>query len=534
MRGKRRPNKVVAIDWDVRTVRIVHASVGKRGVKIDRLLSVGIPATVDPADPVQMGGHIRRVLDQEGIHTRHAVVDIPRDQAILKTLTLPAIRVDEMAGVVGIQIAKELPFPPGEGVIDFVVPGPSLDATTSDVLVAVARREVVQQYEAIIAKAGLKLDRVGLRPYANRVAVCEVLKFALPERVLFIDVRPTLTEIDVVRSSALVFSRAASVPVPADIKGSPRLSDAAGLSFVPAAVELPGAEDRARADGPERVIQALLLEVTRSIEAYRVNDPGAQMDHAIVAGDTGIEEALAETIQKRLGITTELYNPSGSFGWNAEEGAAAAAFSAGLGLVLSQGDPPAANFNFLAPKRLVSQTRERLRKAPIAAAAALLFVIAGGILFASQTRPDRLKLAAIEEQIRAIEEKEGDYRKFMTFMEQVRRFEHDQHVWVDVLYDVFSILPQNDRVILTQLDMDQKEGRVVLKTKAVDRETATDVVKALRDFRREGAEKPRFEATLGPQTERKGEKYPFSQDFRILVLDDSNSKSRSREAPSKM
>ena len=53
----------------------------------------------------------------------------------------------------------------------------------------------------------------------------------------------------------------------------------------------------------------------------------------MIGGDVGIEERLAEAIQARLNITTELYNPATTFGWEPDEGAAASAFSATLGLV---------------------------------------------------------------------------------------------------------------------------------------------------------------------------------------------------------
>lgn len=529
MPTKRPPSKLIAVDWDAHNVRIVHAFISKRGIKIDRLLAAAIPADVDPADPARMGKHLRRVLDQERITTRHATVDIPRDQAILKTLHLPAIRPEELAGVVEIQIAKELPFPAGEGVIDFV-PGATA-ADTMDVSVAVARREIVQQCEAVFREAGLKLDRIGLRPFANRIAVADLLKFAPPERVLFMDVRPSLTEIDVFRGGSLAFSRAASVPIPKESGTAGKKSAAPGLSFVPAASgsddELAG-ETRA-ADAPDRIITTLLLEVTRSLEAYRAHDAGAQMDHAVIAGDTGVEESLAEAIQKRLGITTELYNPANSFGMAADEGAAASAFSAALGLVLSQADPNADHFNFLDPKRVISQTKERLRKAPIAAAVAILFVSAAGIAFASYTRPKRNLLARINEEIKGIEEQKADYEKFLTFVDVVRRFDAEQHVWVDVVYEVMAALPQNDELVLTHLDMDQKEGRVTLKTKAVERDTATKVVNSLREYRREGRGKPRFEASAGPQTERKGESYPFTQDFKITVLDDSDAPKKTKD-----
>ena len=175
-----------------------------------------------------MGRHIRRVLDQESIYTKHAVVDIPRDQAILKTLQLPVQDQDALPGMVEIQVAKELPFSVDQAVIDYAVAGgeseESTESAVADVLVAVVRQEVLSQYSSTFQAAGLKLDRIGLRPFANRVALCKLLEYSMPERVLFIDVGPSLTEIDVLHNSTLVFSRAASVSIDKHTAHAPRLS----------------------------------------------------------------------------------------------------------------------------------------------------------------------------------------------------------------------------------------------------------------------------------------------------------------------
>jgi hypothetical protein len=61
---------------------------------------------------------------------------------------------------------------------------------------------------------------------------------------------------------------------------------------------------------------------------------------------------------------------------------------------------------------------------------------------------------------------------------------------------------------------------VTLKTKAIDRDTATEVIRKLHDFRREGTDLPRFEAAMAAQTHKPGEKYSFWQDLRITVLND--------------
>ena len=529
--GRTRTRKILALDWDARSLRIVHAVVGKRGVAIDRVFSAAIPRDVDPSDPEQMGRHIQQALGQEDIRTKYAIVDIPRDQAILNTLTLPSGADEDLPGMVEIQIAKELPFSVSDAVIDFAVPARLDEGPTVEVLVAAVRREVLQQYEATFATAGLKLERIGLRPYANKVAVCDRLKHALPERFVFIDVRPTLTEIDVLRGSSLVFSRAASVMIPEDVGAAPMLSM---VSDSPTGEPAPPpvlSVDEGEVGGPvttDDVIRMLVLEVTRSIEAYRAGDPGAQIDLAVIGGDVGVEEQLADAIQKRLGIATEVYNPASSFGWEPDEGAAASAFAASLGLVLAQADDTTLHFDFLHPKKTESVTQQRLKRAPLVAAVVVLFVAAAAVFLHGATRHAREELAEIDQRIEELEGNVRGNKKFLKLVEEVRNFDR-QYVWVDVLYDIMTALPSNEELVVNHVTLNQKDGKVVLKTQTKRRETPSEVIRVFEEFRREGCELPRFKVTSPSQSEKAREKYPYSQDLRIEILADGSAESGTRE-----
>ncbi len=547
-----RSKKILAIDWDARTLRVVHALITKHGVSIDRILSVAIPADVDPLIPEAMGRFIRGALDQEGIHTRGALVDIPRDQAILKTLTLPSADPDTLAGIVRIQIAKELPFPVDGAVIDFAMEAPAEDREggdsekgTVDVLVAAVRYELRDQFIATLSAAGLKLERIGLRPYASKIAVCRLLEFSLPERVLIIDVRSNLTEIDVLRNGQLSFSRAASVMAPDETAApAPSLDSTSDKERVGSHLSIVGGGDsvEATADGGastspgehtsrpvsayDRFVNAVILEITRSIEAYRSGDPGSAIDHVVIGGDVGVEEQLGEAIQSRLHLTTELYNPATTFGWEPDEGAAASAFSATLGLVLGYAEEEALHFDFLHPKRPGGAAGKRWMKAPSAAAVLLLFLAAAAIGVTQYRKDDRALLRRMGEEISRLERNGTENRKFERLMGALHDFDEGQHVWVDVLYDVLSNFPPNQSLVIDHIDMQQGRGRLVLKTKTKERDTALDVIRKLEAFRRAGRSRPRFKVTMGPQSEKKGEAYPFVQDLRVDVLNDASKKTR--------
>jgi len=137
---------LLAVDWDAQRLRIVHAAVRRGKVRIDKMLSVDFPPDLDQSDSAAMGGLLREVLNRLKIRTRRVLLDVPRDQALLTTLNLPAASPDEMPALVEFQIAKELPFSLSEAIVDFAMPEETTPEGKMDVLVGTVRRDVVAFY----------------------------------------------------------------------------------------------------------------------------------------------------------------------------------------------------------------------------------------------------------------------------------------------------------------------------------------------------------------------------------------------------
>ncbi len=535
MLGKARPNEFLALDWDARTLRVIQAGVSKRGVSIEKILSAPIPHDVDANNPEQMGAHIRSVLDQERIRTKHAAVDITRDQVVLNTLRLPSSAPDELPGMVQIQVAKQLPFPVAEAAVDFALPSASRETSTADalvvdVLVAAVRTELLEQYTATASAAGLKLDRIGLRPHACRVAVCDVLDKPLPERVMFIDVGSTLTEIDIFRDGQLAFARAASVMVPEqfddDGPSSVSLSvvrdlDDENEEFAPPSSSLPA--------NIEPIVSSLIREVTRTLEAYRASDHGAMIDQVVVGGDRGVERYLASEIAARMRIPSQVYNPASSFGWPKEEGRPASAYAAAAGLVLSHDSDDTSRFDFLHPKRAVSKTQEKLKKAPVLVAIAVLFIAAGVLVVEGFTRDDRHYRDQLQVDITKLREDMSKKKKFIKFVDGIRSFDGERLIWLDVLHDLIAALPDSKQIMLDEIRLYEDDHRITVKTKTKTREVANDLVEKINALGSAQGATFRFLARIkGSSKPKVGEDYPFDQDIEIEVRRASKSSGRKR------
>ncbi|HUW81389.1 MAG TPA: pilus assembly protein PilM [Phycisphaerae bacterium] len=476
--------KLLSLDWDSRWLRVVQA-VSQRGrVRGVQTVCVAMPAELDRSDPAAMGPFVRATLREHKLNARRLLIDVPRDQAILNTLTLPSGTEAELPAAVHFQIVKELPFALDQAVVDFAVSGSDDETNSVEVLVAAVRNDVLAFYQQMAEHAGLDLERVGLRPYANLVSVAHVQADIQSGRTVLVDVGPSLTEIDVIRDGRLVFSRAASVSVPA-VGEAPATGRDAG-------------EAGTAAD--------LLLEVTRSLEAYRVTDPGVRIDRIVVAGATGVEEHLATALGRRFSLEAMLYDPGEPFTGQGETHVLRG-FSAAIGLIVGHGQPGKVYFDFLNPKKPIDWSAARARKirmAALGAAAVLAAVVVGANRYLGQRRA---VLEGVQQQVKQFEQEVAEFEDFKKQVEAALTWQREEVIWLEHLKRLAELFPDNKQAYATNLGM-SSTGRI-----SVDlRMARTDVSTGLA----ERALKHGYRAVPGSATERgTGDRYPATGSLRI-------------------
>ncbi len=512
----------LALDWDEHEVRAVHAAVRKGRSRILRVQSFAVPPDVSPADPQAFGRLLREFLSQERIRVRDVLIGLPRDRVTVKRLRgLPPAAPEDLPGVIALQFERELAFPASQAAIDYAAPVPEGDRGTSSAVVAAVRLDVLDSYRAILKAAGLKLLRAGLRPHANRLAVNAVLDADRHERVLFVDVGSTFTEIDVISGGQLTFTRAASVAVPRESAPDARGASGSEPPTVPGEglpLRLSGSVPPARGDERAAALNALVMEVVRSVEAYRSEEPGVAINHVVIGGDTGLEERLAEALRDRFDMTAELFNPAVHFGWDGSRGRDACGFAAVLGLIEAQTSHPDDHIDFLNPKKVVTRAEQQLRKLPLAAAVLGLFLAAGGVFYYQTVMPQRRELQTIESRIETAESKKKDMEALSKLVQTVRNQEADQIIWIDELHDIQACLPGTETLVLEDITMQQKDRSITMRVKATAPQVLTELVNRLQEFRVPGATGRYYEVKLGATATAAYGTHPVSGKLDITVV----------------
>ncbi len=363
--------KVLCLDWDKRSLRLVAARVGGGRMVLEDAHSHRLPLTLDADDPAALGEFIQQMMRRHRLRSKMVLVDVPRERTVINLLTLPPTPENEVAAAVRFQAMRELPFPLDSAAADYVITKRDEQGLVREVLLAAVTLETLNRVRATCEAAGLTPARIGLRPYANLISVRHVAQFQ-EKRVLFVDVGPGATEIDVFAGEALAFARSANVNVPVPGPGGAAGEDSRIIS-------LAEITDLASDETIDAAVDELLVEVTRTLQAFRATEPEATIDRVVVAGGTGIEERFAEALHGRLGYPVEMFDPTGPLRVSASEASKLRSFSAALGLAWGLSQEGLLALDFLNPKRPVSsrETLQRRVRMGVLAASVLLVVLAG-------------------------------------------------------------------------------------------------------------------------------------------------------------
>jgi Tfp pilus assembly protein PilN len=172
------------------------------------LTSFSVPADEETA------AAIRRELQEAGVRARRVRVALPRRVVVAKAIELPPVPGADPRQMVGFELERHLPFPPGEALFDFEVLANEAGRSLRVLLVAVERRSQ-ERIRQILGDAGLTARFVGVGIHA--VARLAAAEGGAGRVVLWLDA--TDAELAVVVRGRVVASRAFPVPDAADARG---------------------------------------------------------------------------------------------------------------------------------------------------------------------------------------------------------------------------------------------------------------------------------------------------------------------------
>jgi type IV pilus assembly protein PilM len=314
----RKSNVLLGLDISSTSVKLLELSKNNGRYRVEAYAVEPLPpnAVVEKniSDVEGVGEAIKRVVSRSKAQSRQAAVAVAGSAVITKTIEMDAALTDEdMENQITVEADQYIPYPLDEVAIDFEVQGLSeRNAEQVEVLLAACRRENVEMREAALQLGSLKPVVVDIEAHAMKRAF-ELIKPQLGANsqdlvVAIIDIGATMTTLSVLADDRSIYTRE-------QLFGGKQLTEEIqrrySLSFEEAglAKKQGGLPD----DYEEEVLQpfkeAVLQQVTRSLQFFFSSSQYDDVDYIVIAGGTASIDGLDDMIENKLGTPTLIANP---------------------------------------------------------------------------------------------------------------------------------------------------------------------------------------------------------------------------------
>ncbi|MEE4381504.1 MAG: pilus assembly protein PilM [Pseudomonadales bacterium] len=265
-------------------------------------------------DVEAVGEAIKRVVARSKSSVKQAAVAVAGSAVITKVIEMEAgLSGDEMESRIQVEADQYIPYPLDEVAIDFEELGPS-DRTPEqvEVLLAACRKENVEMRQAALEVGGLKAKVVDIEAYAMKRAF-GLLTPQLggdPDElvVAILDIGAAMTTLSVLTADRSVYTRE-------QLFGGKQLTEEIqrryGLSMEEAgrAKKQGGLPDDYESDVLQPFKEAVLQQVTRSLQFFFSSSQYDDVDCIVLAGGTASIPGLADMVENKLGTRTLVANP---------------------------------------------------------------------------------------------------------------------------------------------------------------------------------------------------------------------------------
>ena len=269
------------------------------------------------SDVEGVGEAIQRLVERCKTKEKLAAVAVAGSAVITKTIEMTAtLNEVEMESLLQSEADQYIPYPLEEVALDFEVKGisPKSDEQV-EVLIAACRRENVEMREAALQFGGLKAKVVDIEAHCMQRAFDLVRDQFVDEEgdvenkiIAIVDVGATMTTLSVLTGSGAPYTREqlfGGKQLTEEIQRRYSLSvEEAGL-----AKKQGGLPDDYETEVLQPFKEAVVQQVTRSLQFFYSSSAYDDVDLIILAGGTASIDGLSEMVAAKLGTPTTLANP---------------------------------------------------------------------------------------------------------------------------------------------------------------------------------------------------------------------------------
>ena len=317
---KRTPS-VLGIDVSSSACKVLELSRADEHCRVERYAVEPLPqnSVVEHAitEVEQVAQAVERAVKRSGSRCKHAAVAVAGAHVITKTIKMPAnLSENDLQTQIEMEADHYIPYPLDEVNMDYQVIGATEDNPEEmEILMAACRKEIVDDYVAVIQAHGLTPAIVDIETYAMESAYSLIAQHmpggGMEKTVAILDVGATTTNINVIHNNRSVYSRDHTF-------GGRQLTEEIqrryGLSYEEAglAKKQGGLPDNYQTDVLRPFMEAMCQEAMRALQFFYSSSPFNNVDQVLLAGGCAQIPGIDEMVAARIGVPALVANPFAS------------------------------------------------------------------------------------------------------------------------------------------------------------------------------------------------------------------------------
>ncbi|CAA0114526.1 Cell division protein FtsA [BD1-7 clade bacterium] len=315
--GKKRVS-ILGLDISSTSVKLLELSQTNEGYRVESYAVVPLPVNAVTENNINdvdvVANALVGVVEKSKTKAKHGAVAVAGSAVITKLIEMPGdLNEEQMELQVSNDAEQYIPFQIEDVALDFEVQG-LVDGKDDrvEVLLAACRRENIDSRVAALTISGINPKVVDIEAYAMERAF-QLITGQLDgldesSTVAIIDVGARVTTLSVLLGGQTVYSRE-------QLFGGQQLTEEIqrryGLSLEEAGVakKQGGLPDDYEHEVLAPFLDAVVQQITRSLQFYFSSSEHEEVDHVVLAGGVASMAGLADLVRDRLGTPCVVANP---------------------------------------------------------------------------------------------------------------------------------------------------------------------------------------------------------------------------------
>lgn len=318
-----RSEGIMGVDISSTGIKLVELSRSRSGYELVSLATIPLPRDAIVENTIIDSSAVTQALieavNAAKASTKNVALAVSGNAVIIKTITIPTVSEFELEAQIQYEADQHIPYDIDDVFLDFFIQGMTADDPEHmDVVLAACKREVVEDYQMVLAEAGLTAKCVDCAVFAleNGAEVTE--QHNLPhggEQLLadedadvhaLINIGANMMNINVLINGQMAFVRD-------QFYGGQNLTEEIqkehDISYQAAEQLKTDDFDSIHPEALERFYMGLTSELVRSLDFYSASRTEFPVRKLLLSGGCALIPNIATELEQRLGIDTAVLNP---------------------------------------------------------------------------------------------------------------------------------------------------------------------------------------------------------------------------------